>query len=184
MEPTQNPGMAYYAFDASAQSHDTTNVTEFNPDPNILFQGLIQNLDFNADANSNTTFPGYGSHSVNELAVIYQGYFVAPAGTYTIQVYSRFHIYIWTGQNAYSNWTQLNPNASGYNNYISTPVTLAEDGDTIPTTIAWINCNEGTGDFGVFIYSGDPPQGGASGPSGFFNSPLEPSDQFTYNLAD
>ena len=145
------PGLAYHSFIVpnNQSTNEDANATYFNHNPTADFAGTSVDIDFETD--------GCGIYNVGDpqgivdttrRAVVYQGYLVAnhciDCGYQPFTQTSSLTTYIWTGEKAFSNWTQDNFDcfdefggetcrANGFGLII---------GQRMPITILWINFDE------------------------------------------
>ncbi|KAH7121649.1 GLEYA domain-containing protein [Dactylonectria macrodidyma] len=146
-------GIAYRKY-----THSYNADTEGNGFTSSYFKGLtaelsgtIQSLDFstpNWPSGSETlTLSDGNSFASGYSALLFNGFFIAKeSGTYTISTSSDYIDnwgYLWTGDNAYSAWSDSNTNYQASRTeagYIGGSTTLTlNKGDAIPLTWLWAN---------------------------------------------
>ncbi|KAH6995294.1 GLEYA domain-containing protein [Ilyonectria destructans] len=146
-------GIAYrkYTHSFNADSVNSGFTSSFFKGKTAEFSGTIQDLNFatpNWPSGSETlTISDGRSFASGYAALLFNGFFIArESGTYTISTSSGFidnFGYLWTGDNAYSDWSDSNTVYQASRTqaaYIGGSTTLTmHQGDAIPLTWLWAN---------------------------------------------
>lgn len=185
VQPT--PAMQYFGFEDQEDyvSSNQPDSSRFNNDAaNIDIQGAFpDDINFFTDSTGLYQFPGQStSTDASAYAVVLEGYFYGPGGTYTVTVSTATDDYgfLWTGSTAYSNWTNDNANvtesiAKGSTQNCTFSIAT---GEFLPMTILWVNVYQ-SGGLEFVIY---PPAGGEiTNTSGYFAQPYA-GDSFVYHV--
>ena len=186
VQPT--PGMQYFGFEdpADAGSAQQPNASRFNNDAaNINVQGVFpDNINFQTqEVTGLYQFPGQSAPTdASNYAVVFEGYFYGPEGTYSVTVSTATDDYgfLWTNSSAYSDWTNNNAEVTESigGDYTQNHTFTIAPGDFLPMTILWVNVYQ-TGDLEFVIY---PPGGGnITDTSGYFVQPFA-GDNFVYHV--
>lgn len=149
---TFNAGLTYYQFDASQYNDDgyvqDINVATFQ-NTNYQRTGLIQNLASIATPNwpnggTYCALPGYSSFNCANIAVVMQGYFVAPSsGNYTFDA-------LHTTDNDFYAWFNEDAEGTAWNNgntafeeqypaFGGSASYELDAGEYLPLTFLWVN---------------------------------------------
>ena len=198
IEPTPSvPGVAYHALfvPESQSTNKDANATYFNHNPNAIFAGTTLNTNFQTDSCGVYNFgEPQGIFDTTRKAVIYQGYFRADVRAYyrMLTLITSLTVYIWTGEKAFSAWSQDNydcldrfgsEQSHRYRGCETRGLEL-QAGETVPITILWINFDEFDGARGVRFNFGAPAQKKKRDSTVFDSYFLLPTmpDRFTYHI--
>ena len=193
IEPT--PGMQFFGFVGNPSDYarqTKPDASQYNDDAaHIDVQGVFPgDINLFTDPNGGYTFPGQTSEkNISNYAVVFEGYFYGPAGTYNVELSQETDDYSFlfcsttdSGFSAYSGWTDgtacITESISEGGGYTQNhTITLAE-GEFAPLTIMWFNVYL-AGGVRFWIY---PPDGSlVNDTTGYFVQPYA-SDLFKYHV--
>ena len=189
IEPT--PGMQYFGFqdpgDAGSSVRPNPGVFNNKPRSSMDAFGVFPgDVNFHTDATGFYQFPGQTvTTNASNYALVLEGYFHGPAGTYnvTLSQLTDDYGYLYLNAVAYNNWgydnyyvVEANSQGGGYTQ--NTTFTLT-DGQFVPMTIVWMNVFQ-AGGLQFWIY---PPNGAdvVTDTTGWFSQPYT-GDQYIYHV--
>lgn len=149
MTATFGAGLTFYQFDASQDEHYTSSeidVAQFQG-TNYQRTGLLENLrsvSTYANPNYECTLPGYPLFDCSTIAIVMQGYFLAPSTgnfTFTAEYLNDDDFYAWSGSNAEgTNWNNGNTDfTQQWHTTTGTASYELTEGEYLPVTFLWVN---------------------------------------------